>query len=71
MPFYVYRCKKCNIEAEYNLKVSHDIPLCPKCGEKMEIVIQPVGIIFKGLDFPSNDLKRYKSWKRGEIHEEK
>ena len=71
MPTYVYKCNECDIIEEYRLPVNHRKPYCPNCGKEMEIVIQPVGVIFKGLDFPGNDLKRYNAWKRGEkTHEE-
>ena len=70
MPIYVYRCKYCGIDAEYLLPYKHKIPKCPNCNRKMTRVISAPAVIFKGTDFPTNDFKRYRMYKKGEIQNE-
>ncbi len=49
MPLYEYRCKSCGSSFEIIQKVS-EIPLkkCIKCGGKLEKVISPSALQFKG-----------------------
>lgn len=59
MPIYQYRCSKCDKVIEALQKV-HDKPLskCENCGGKLQRIIAPVGIIFKGSGFHVTDYGR-------------
>jgi putative FmdB family regulatory protein len=58
MPIYGYRCSQCNHELEVWQSMS-DTPLstCPECGGKLEKILYPVGVQFKGSGFYSTDYK--------------
>ena len=49
MPIYEYECRKCKAHTEAFQKVT-DKPLtkCPKCGGRLEKLISPPAIQFKG-----------------------
>jgi putative FmdB family regulatory protein len=67
MATYEFFCKRCGItwEKDMPMNVGH-IDECSHCGQKTPSLITggSGGIIFKGLGFPSNDLKKEK-----EIHQ--
>lgn len=65
MPTYTYRCDDCATEFEVTQRIT-DSPLrrCRDCGGKVERVIHPVGIIFKGPGFHVNDYPNSKGAKR-------
>lgn len=56
MPVYEYECDSCSLRFEKTQRFSDD-PLrsCPRCGESVHRVIQPVGVIFKGSGFYVTD----------------
>lgn len=60
MPIYVYRCDKCKGWAEIGLSIKEDIPraLQCECGGVLGRVYTPPGLVFKGEDWPSQDVKR-------------
>lgn len=56
MPTYEYACTACGERTE--AKQSFDDPPledCPVCGGKLRKLYSPVGIVFKGSGFYSND----------------
>jgi putative FmdB family regulatory protein len=58
MPIYCYKCDQCGAKIEKIQRYgecSHEE--CPDCQGRMERVIGPVGIIFKGSGFHVNDYK--------------
>jgi len=58
MPMYQYACQDCNHRFEKRQSF-HDAPLteCPQCHGRVQRVISPVGIIFKGSGFYVTDNK--------------
>jgi len=58
MPTYGYRCSNCGHEFEIRQKMT-DEPLktCPKCQGKLNKILYPVGISFKGSGFYTTDYK--------------
>ena len=58
MPTYGYRCSNCGHEFEIQQKIT-DQPLkaCPKCQGKLNKILYPVGISFKGSGFYTTDYK--------------
>jgi len=56
MPIYGYRCSNCGHEFEIQQRMS-DQPLkaCPKCQGKLNKILYPVGISFKGSGFYTTD----------------
>lgn len=63
MPTYGYRCASCGHQFEIVQRISEE-PLkeCPKCQGKLNKVLYPTGVIFKGSGFYSTD---YKSGAKG------
>jgi putative FmdB family regulatory protein len=59
MPIYGYRCTQCNHELEVWQSMS-DAPLttCPECGGRLQKLLYPVGVQFKGSGFYSTDYKK-------------
>ena len=59
MPIYVYQCQQCGAQKEVMQKFS-DPPLteCQECGGKLEKIIQPVAIHFKGTGWYVTDYAR-------------
>ena len=59
MAIYVYRCDHCGQTFERRQSIS-DAPLadCPECEGRVQRVIQPVGIVFKGSGFYVTDSKK-------------
>ena len=59
MPTYAYRCNTCDHRFEQFQKFSED-PLteCPACQEKIQRVIQPIGVVFKGSGWYINDSRK-------------
>ncbi len=56
MPLYEYECKACGVRFER--RQGFDEPplrLCPECGGRVQRLIQPVGIVFKGSGFYVTD----------------
>lgn len=67
MATYEFLCKKCNVRWEKQLSMQEEhIDKCSKCGEKVYSLITGGSgpPIFRGHDFPSNDLKREKDAKQ-------
>src|SRR6266851_3773370 len=62
MPTYGYRCGNCGHEFEIQQRMS-DQPLkaCPKCQGKLNKILYPVGISFKGSGFYTTDYGSGKS----------
>jgi putative FmdB family regulatory protein len=62
MPTYGYRCSQCGHEFEIQQRMS-DQPLkaCPKCQGKLNKILYPVGISFKGSGFYTTDYGSGKS----------
>ena len=62
MPIYGYRCSHCGHEFEIQQRMS-DQPLkaCPKCQGKLNKILYPVGISFKGSGFYTTDYGSGKS----------
>ncbi|HEU5424790.1 MAG TPA: FmdB family zinc ribbon protein [Nitrolancea sp.] len=59
MPIYEYACKSCG--HRFELKQSfHDEPVavCPECGEHVQRVLHPAGIIFKGSGWYVTDSRK-------------
>ena len=58
MPIYGYRCANCGHQFEIQQRMS-DEPLkaCPKCQGKLNKILYPTGVIFKGSGFYSTDYK--------------
>jgi len=59
MPIYEYECRKCKAHTEAFQKVS-DKPLtkCPKCGGRLDKLISPPAIQFKGSGWYVTDYAR-------------
>jgi putative FmdB family regulatory protein len=59
MPIYEYACRKCGQQFEVLQKMS-DVPLrrCRACGGRLERLISPVGIQFKGTGWYVTDYAR-------------
>ena len=56
MPLYEYQCQECGLRFERRQRFSDDpIKVCPECGGKVDRLIQPAGIIFKGSGFYVTD----------------
>lgn len=58
MPTYGYRCAVCNHEFEVMQRMS-DAPLttCPECQGRLQKLLYPVGVQFKGSGFYTTDYK--------------
>ena len=56
MPLYEYQCTECGVRFERHQRFQ-DAPLrtCPECGGRVQRLIGPVGVIFKGSGFYSTD----------------
>ncbi len=65
MPIYGYRCSNCGHEFEIQQRMS-DQPLkaCPKCQGKLNKILYPVGISFKGSGFYTTDYGSKRKGKR-------
>jgi len=57
MPNYTFRCPNCSYEYNDTLPINHDMPLCKKCKIKMNHVMGPSTIIYKGGGFYTTDYK--------------
>jgi len=59
MPVYDFKCSKCDISFEKDLKMGFkDMPKCPKCESSKDVtklISAPSGIIFKGSGFYKTD----------------
>jgi len=53
MPFYDYRCHKCELEktAQRNMTERNDGPLCPKCKKKMKKLSNAVPVHYNTTGF--------------------
>jgi putative FmdB family regulatory protein len=58
LPIYVYRCEQCGAVIERRQSFKED-PLteCEACQGRLQRVLQPVGIIFRGSGFYSTDYR--------------
>lgn len=67
MPIYEYACRKCGAQIEVLQKMS-DAPLrrCRTCGGRLERLLSPVGIQFKGSGWYVTDYARKGSGGKGE-----
>lgn len=67
MPIYEYACRKCGEQIEVLQKMT-DPPLrrCPACGGRLERLLSPVGIHFKGSGWYVTDYARPSSGGNGE-----
>jgi putative FmdB family regulatory protein len=58
VPIYGYRCSNCGHEFEIQQRMSNEpLKVCPKCGGKLNKMVYPAGVIFKGSGFYSTDYK--------------
>jgi putative FmdB family regulatory protein len=58
VPIYGYRCTSCGHEFEIHQKVSAEpLTVCPQCQGKLQKMLYPTGVIFKGSGFYSTDYK--------------
>lgn len=55
MPFYLFKCEKCNEEIEELQKYEDPIPQCQKCHIEMNRQITATGFIRKGAGLYSVD----------------
>ena len=61
MPIYEYRCDDCGTSHEVMQKMSDDpLEVCERCGGRLQKVMHPVAIHFKGSGFYSTDYGRRK-----------
>ena len=59
MPIYEFRCKKCGNQIEVFQKLSDKSPTrCQKCGGRLEKLISPPAIQFKGEGWYVTDYAR-------------
>jgi len=56
MPLYEYQCQACGVRFERRQHMNDEpVKICPECGGKVQRLIQPVGVIFKGSGFYVTD----------------
>ena len=56
MPIYEYRCDDCGTSFEVLQRMSDDpLQTCDKCGGRLQKVLHPVAIHFKGSGFYTTD----------------
>lgn len=56
MPIYEYRCDECGASFEVLQRMSDDpLETCEKCGGRLQKVLHPVAIHFKGSGFYTTD----------------
>ncbi len=59
MPIYVYACTNCGLHFERHQRITDDpVHVCPECAGRVQRVIQPVGVVFKGSGFYVTDNRR-------------
>ena len=59
MPIYEYRCDDCGTSHEVMQKMSDDpLEVCERCGGRLQKVMHPVAIHFKGSGFYTTDYGR-------------
>lgn len=59
MPIYGYRCSECQHELELLQSMSAPpLTQCPQCGGRLQKLLYPVGVHFKGSGFYSTDYKK-------------
>lgn len=65
MPTYAYRCASCGHAFEQFQRMSDD-PLteCPECAGRINRVIYPVGVVFKGSGWYINDSRESRNGKK-------
>ncbi len=62
MPIYGYRCSNCGHEFEIQQRMSDQaLKACPVCQGKLNKILYPVGISFKGSGFYTTDYGSGKS----------
>ena len=62
MPTYEYRCEDCNHQFERFQKMSDEpVTECETCGGKVQRVLFPVAVHFKGSGFYTTDYARKKT----------
>jgi putative FmdB family regulatory protein len=62
MPIYEYECTECGRHFERRQHFTEDpVKTCPVCEGKVQRVIQPVGVVFKGSGFYVTDNRRSSS----------
>lgn len=58
MPIYCYKCDRCGAQVEKIQKFGEcSSEKCPDCSGRMDRVIGPVAVVFKGSGFHVNDYK--------------
>jgi len=56
MPLYEYQCMECGVRFERQQRFQEaPIRTCPECGGRVQRLIGPVGVIFKGSGFYATD----------------
>jgi putative FmdB family regulatory protein len=59
MPIYEYECTECGRHFERRQNFTEDpVQTCPECDGRVQRVIQPVGVVFKGSGFYVTDNRR-------------
>jgi putative FmdB family regulatory protein len=68
LPIYEYSCPACELEFErfqgIDAKVTTE---CPECGKTAVRRMSKPYHIYKGWDFPTNDIKRKKHWREQDL----
>lgn len=67
MPTYAYRCASCSHSFEQIQRMSEDaLTECPACAGRINRVIYPVGVVFKGSGWYINDSRENQNGKKSE-----
>lgn len=65
MPTYAYRCASCGHAFEQFQRMSDDaLTECPECAGRINRVIYPVGVVFKGSGWYINDSRESQNGKK-------
>lgn len=65
MPTYAYRCASCSHTFEQFQRMSDDrLTECPECAGRINRVIYPVGVVFKGSGWYINDSRESRNGKK-------
>ena len=66
MPLYEYQCTACGVRFERHQRFQEaPVRTCPECGGRVQRLIGPVGVIFKGAGFYSTDHRSGSAHSRG------
>jgi putative FmdB family regulatory protein len=66
MPTYVYACDTCQVQFEKFQSFNDEaLRTCPTCQNAVRRVIQPAGVVFKGIGWHINDYRANKGGDSG------